>query len=507
MKSKCVIYSRVSTTEQAEQGRSIGDQITICKRYASDNNYEPVGIFKDEGKTATNMNRAALQDMILKCQEDNIAAVLILDTDRLARNPSDHLQIKTMLKKEGTKVISVNQPNLSDDSAESNLMDLIIAGINGFQSEITGRKVLKTMKEKFREGWLPQEAPLGYVNYNKGTKDKPDRIIIPDTERAPLIVKAFELFSTGLYSLETLNSDLYKRGLRSRKSAAISISVLHRCIRNSFYYGWMKFDGEEKEGRHQPLISKELFDRCQRILDERSEGKNRERKFKFILRGFVTCGICGSKYTAEHHQNKQSYYHCPSKAHSNKKQNVEISNLEKQVEELFGLIQLPRSLIDNIVSQAKIILKESYSKTAEDRRILAIRLEKLEQRRYNAEVKFADGQIAVEVYKRLSDGVNEEITAIEQQLEDSKTGKSDNLAIFEQLIYLTQNIKKAYMDAPLELKQTYLKIFWDSIEVKDRRIKKAVPTKLFLELLPNYNFAQSCKKPSDHKIITTDVWR
>jgi site-specific DNA recombinase len=256
----CLIYSRVSTEDQAETGRSIGDQIKICKRFSDENGYDVAGIYKDEGKSATNMNRAGLQDMIIKCQEDkNIEAILVQDTDRLARNTSDHLQIKAMLKKVGTQVISVSQPMLDDTTPEGQFMDLVIAGVNAFQSKITGRKVSKCMLEKFRDGWWPAAAPFGYTNINVGTEEKPVNVIGDDETKQTLITKAFETFAKGMYSAVEVNSMFFKQGLSTRSGKKPSSSEFNRILKNSFYYGLMKWQGEEKMGNHKPIVTKKFL--------------------------------------------------------------------------------------------------------------------------------------------------------------------------------------------------------------------------------------------------------
>jgi len=61
---KALIYARVSTDEQAQEGMSIDTQINRCTRWAEENGYAIVGVYKDEGKSATNMNRASLKDLL-----------------------------------------------------------------------------------------------------------------------------------------------------------------------------------------------------------------------------------------------------------------------------------------------------------------------------------------------------------------------------------------------------------------------------------------------------------
>ena len=160
----CFIYCRVSTEEQADKGYSLDTQEKLCHDFAERNGYAVIGVYRDEGKSATNLDRAALQELLSRCTKENgIDAVIIQETDRLARNTKDHLTIKAVLKKAGTKLISVAQPML-DDSPEGMMIDTILASVNQFQSDINSRKTSRGMQEKFEQGWWPGCAALGYLN-------------------------------------------------------------------------------------------------------------------------------------------------------------------------------------------------------------------------------------------------------------------------------------------------------------------------------------------------------
>jgi site-specific DNA recombinase len=150
-----LIYSRVSTDEQAKEGQSIDAQIKLCKAYMEQNGYVLAkdGIYKDEGKSGSNTNRPGLQDLLLRVSEEKtIEAVFVLDTDRLARNTLDHLKIKNIFKKHNVTLVSISQPMI-DDSPEGNFIDVVLAGANALQSQITGRKTSKVMEQKVEAGW------------------------------------------------------------------------------------------------------------------------------------------------------------------------------------------------------------------------------------------------------------------------------------------------------------------------------------------------------------------
>jgi site-specific DNA recombinase len=196
---KALTYARVSTDEQAKEGQSIEAQIKLCQRHADANGMNIVEVYKDEGKSGSNMSRPGLQALLDRVGSDKtIDYVLVLDTDRLARNTLDHLTIKAFLSKKGVQLISISQLMIND-SPEGNFIDVVLAGANAFQSQITGRKTSKVLAEKAKMGWWIGWAPIGYMNVDNpnhtSTLDK--RIIVPHPTVGPLITKLFQLYKTG----------------------------------------------------------------------------------------------------------------------------------------------------------------------------------------------------------------------------------------------------------------------------------------------------------------------
>ena len=110
---QCLVYCRVSTEEQANQGFSLDTQEKLCRDFAERGGYRVAGVCRDEGRSGTTLDRPALQDLLAQCTKGTtINAVVVQETDRLARNTHDHLTIRAILQKAGIKLISVAQPML-----------------------------------------------------------------------------------------------------------------------------------------------------------------------------------------------------------------------------------------------------------------------------------------------------------------------------------------------------------------------------------------------------------
>lgn len=255
---KALIYCRVSTEEQAEKGFSLDAQENLCCSFAQQNDYKVVGVFRDEGKSGTTLQRPALKDLLTKCQEDkDIDAVIIQETDRLARNTQDHLTIKTLLHKAAVRLISVNQPML-DDSPEGKMVDTILASVNQFQSDLNSRKTRKGLQQKFDEGWWPGWAPLGYINVSMDQRiddRRARKIVKKDPESWELLQKGFQLYLTGKYSADQIRDLLYAKGFKSKTGKKMPHSTMAHILNNPFYAGLMRWNGQEKMGKHPPMIT------------------------------------------------------------------------------------------------------------------------------------------------------------------------------------------------------------------------------------------------------------
>jgi site-specific DNA recombinase len=105
---KALVYCRVSTEEQAQEGYSLEAQEKYCRQFAQSNGYKVIEVFRDEGKSGTTLDRPAFKDLLARAQQDkSINAVIVQETDRLARNTKDHLTIRAILHKAGVRLISV----------------------------------------------------------------------------------------------------------------------------------------------------------------------------------------------------------------------------------------------------------------------------------------------------------------------------------------------------------------------------------------------------------------
>ncbi len=484
-----LIYCRVSTEEQAEDGHhSLKTQLKLCKRQIEEfDQYKlaPDGVYEDPGRSATTMNRPGLQDLLLRVQEDKtINAVFVQDTDRLARNANDHLTIKALLQKHEVELISVSQPGITD-SPEGNFMDLVIAGVNQLQSQITARKTIKSLEQKFWDGWWPTKAPIGYLNVGDPDDEK-KRIVAIDEEKAPFIQQAFKMYATGDHSVLEVRDFLYKKGFLSVFGNRIAHSKMIEILKNKFYIGEMHWRKMMTKGNHKPIIDKELFERVQIVMAEHNRHACRRRKFNFLLRGFVFCAKCGQRYTAEHHPKKnKSYYHCNRSGDRIKCTDkfVEVWDLEEQIAEKFKEIEFTQEFIKKVIKKAEARYRKSKDNIKKEKQVLIKQKLTVEKKRDVAEEKLFSGVISDEDFSRNKKKYREQIETLQDEIYKLERKLNLNIDEVQEVLGLVRNVYKTYVKAPDELKRLYLGLFWDKFEAAEKKIVKAEPAKFIKALM------------------------
>ena len=485
--NKAVIYTRVSTEEQAKESHySLDAQKRECKEFASKLQYKVIKTFIDAGKSAKDTKgRPAFMDMLEFAKDINnqITAVVVLHTDRFARNVGDHNIVKADLKKHGVELLSVAQPSLGN-TPEANMMDNVSASFNQYWSDVIAYKTKLGMEEKARTGWKPNMAPLGYLNSKNGSGKN---IIIQDKKRTPFIRRAFELYVSGEYGGERINDLLYKEGFRSRRGHKLSLSKLYVILENPFYYGDFIWDGKLWTGKHTPIVLKELWALAQKIRKARTGKKIYERKWKFLLSSYVFCK-CGQRLTAEHHfkhskgnQSKKtfSYYHCPGGKKCKSSRYIPTEELEKQVKKIFIKVQFNEAFYTSLI--VKLEEKHDHHRHLVSSQVKSLERTKMEvtKKRDKAEKMLLDGIITKEVYQRNSIKYEKEIKQTDEALSDFKHKQNLQLGEFKEVIAFSQDIYKIYEKGSFEAKKLCLGFFWDKFIVKGKKITKAEPTPLF----------------------------
>jgi DNA invertase Pin-like site-specific DNA recombinase len=298
---RSVLYLRVSTPSQVHtdynpEGISIPAQREACERKAVSLGAEACREFIEPGRTATTIEkRPVFQEMLAWIKaEQSVDFIIVYHFNRIFRNSIDAAITKQALGKMGVRLVS----SILDmgESPESAMVESIIHAVDQYQSQASGADISYKMLQKARNGGTLGRAPMGYLNARDQSEGRDIGIVVIDSERGPFIRLAFELYATGEFTLDELVAELTIRGLRSRPgrhpAGPIATSTLHKILQDPYYMGIVTYRGEEFDGRHEPLVSQELFDQVQAVMASRSGSGVRQRKHHHYLKGMLWCGAC-----------------------------------------------------------------------------------------------------------------------------------------------------------------------------------------------------------------------
>ena len=290
---KAIILARVSTEEQMKEGQSIPAQLDRAIKYAKAKGLEIKSEYQFD-ESSIKDKREKFEKVIDEIKKSNEKVALIVETvDRLQRSFKESVLLDDF-RKQGKLEIHFIRENLvihkDSNSSEIQRWDLAVFVAKSFVLQISDN-VKRTNSFKIKNGQWTGKAPVGYLN------DKKD--IIPDPARRYFVVRIFEMYSLGNNSVRTIQNEMRKLGLISntKNPKLLSTSQIYHILNNPFYYGIMRNKGELNPHHYEPLISKQLFDKCQAVMTGYHKKPFKYAGKQFALRGLIKCADCGCIFT------------------------------------------------------------------------------------------------------------------------------------------------------------------------------------------------------------------
>ena len=463
---KAVIYARVSSEEQAKHGFSIENQKKVCIDFAKKQGYYVAKVFVDEGKSAKNLERPEIQELMDYCskKKNNINAVVIWRLDRISRNTTDyHGVLRPLFERKGIKLLSATEANV--DTIEGDLMRNIGMSFAEYERKIIGFRTIAGLRQKASQGEYPHQAPIGYKN---ATREDGSKTIIIDDKNAFYVKRAFELYDSGMYSLRSLTQKLYEDGFRTKKGKKVAKTSIEYMLKNIIYTGVFKFEDKIYENaKHKAIISKELFYRVQDRLI--SPDKARKQNYNFAYTGLIRCEHCGCLLTAELKKGKYIYYHCTgNKGGDCKRDYINETKIDKAIAEVLKLIIIPPDIRQKIADELKILhdKKSGYSKEVKSN--LQKQITTLENRIENAFELKLDGTITHDFWKKQNDRFQAEKDRLYIQLEEINKLDKQFYEQADTLLSFTDNAYEYYLKGSIAQRRKILEIISEKITYKDK---------------------------------------
>ena len=326
------LYCRVSTTEQAERGYSIDEQVARLNDYCRAMSWTVAKTYIDAGYSGANTDRPALSDLIEASQSRSFDAVAVFKLDRLSRSQKDTLTLIEGFQAHGVEFIS-----MTENFDTSTPFGRATIGILSVFAQLEREQIKERMSMgrtgraksgKYRGGGY---IPIGY-DYKDGG------LVVNDYE-AMQVRMLHELYQQG-EGFRRIGIIMTERGY-THKHGKWYTKRVREVLLNPLYIGKVRHRGELYDGTHEPIIDKYTFDRTQAVYGAVNAPKN-PHKGKSMLGGLLYCKRCGARYgiCRTSGTNPHQYYCCHSRRKTSpslvKDPNCQNKNWRK--DELEGLI-------------------------------------------------------------------------------------------------------------------------------------------------------------------------
>lgn len=313
---KYCLYARKSSESDERQAMSIDSQIKEMMVMADRENLNIIEVKQESFSAKQSGHRPVFNELLHDLRNGKFDAILTWAPDRLSRNAGDLGSLVDLMDLNRLQRIRTFGQSFSNTPNEKFLL-MILCSQAKLENDNRGINVKRGIRAKCEMGWRPGAAPIGYINRSfGGVKD-----IVLDIDRAPIIREVFERSGLQNQSGRTIKDWLDSIDFTTKSGAQLSLSQIYRILTNPFYYGYFAYPAGAPlyKGKHEPIVSKELFDivrgRMATIvpIDKPAWGSK-----KFPFKHLFYCGSCGSRLTVEEHykkrkdggKNRHVYYRC-----------------------------------------------------------------------------------------------------------------------------------------------------------------------------------------------------
>ncbi len=476
-----VMYLRVSSKEQAEKGGeaegfSIPAQREGCKRKAQSLEAPVIEEFVERGESAKTADRPELQRMLEFVKDNRVKYVIVHKVDRLARNRADDVAINMAIRQAGAELVSVSE-NI-DQTPSGLLLHGIMSSIAEFYSRNLATEVIKGTTQKAKNGGTPGRAPIGYLNVRRTVEGREARSVEIDPERGPLMAWAFESYATGEWTIRRLLAELTARGLttapgRKNPGRPLVVSHLHKLLRNPYYMGLVRYRDVIYAGKHEPLVTPEIWHEVQKILAAKYLTGEKDREHPHYLKGSIYCGQCGARLIVNHAKGNggtYEYFVCGGRQRdpaSCKQRALRIDRVAAAIVAHYGTVQLPAEDVERLRAFLGQELAKLRSESDHERSVQERRLRKFQDEREKLlQAHYADA-IPLEMLKSEQDRLTTAIAGAEGRLAaiaaDFKTAETN----LERALARAGDCQAAYREATDRMRRQFNLAFFKRLIISD----------------------------------------
>ena len=485
-----IIYTRVSSQEQAENNGSLEVQMKYCQEFAKRSQIPIRETFGGSYESAKSDGRKEFQRMLAFVRKNkDIIYIIVFNYDRFSRTGAAAAQLSEDLSKEGIIVKSVTQ-DIDTSTASGRLQENFFHMLNNFDNRAKSDRTKINTREVMLKGYWPYTTPLGYNNLNKKHRACLHEYVITDEGKE--LKKAFFLKAEGKLSNVEIIAIMNAKGVRLTQKNFRSI------LSNTFYAGYVTgklVNGKLIIGKHPALIDLKTFLAANGMLQNATSAnipkqyRHEEVPLKIFVRDEVSGQPLSGYITKGNWYYKTKNVATPVNISAKKLNALFISNLSNfEYKEEYKptikklMVKKIKARLSNAVDESKLLRKKITEKKGQ--------LESLEE-------KFIMGEITKELYNKYSIRYNDEIQLLNSELEKSDINSSNFEKAIEKCLEIAQKISAAWLSAGFDNKQKLQKLVSPEGMVYNKQdgvVRTFKINSLFSEIAPLTRIAADMKK-------------
>ncbi len=297
-KIKYCLYARKSTEQDERQALSIDSQIKEMLQIAERDGLEIVDIRRESHSAKDSAQRPVFTEILADIRSGRYTGILTWAPDRLSRNAGDLGSLVDLMDQKLLLEIKTYGQHFTNSPNEKFLL-MILCSQAKLENDNKSVNVKRGLRMRCEMGLWPSVAPTGYLNEKR--IDRKGYVMI-DPERGPVMKQMFEKVAyekwSGRKIYHWLKFDMNFRSKTSNKP--LTLSNIYRLLQTPFFYGVFEYpvgSGKWYQGKHEPLITRELYEKSKEQLKRDKIVRGESKEFAFTR--LITCGNCGSGVCAE----------------------------------------------------------------------------------------------------------------------------------------------------------------------------------------------------------------
>ena len=332
---RVILYLRVSTNSQAEEGYSIEIQKEKLLAYCKAHGWIVVAIVIDPGFSGSNLERPGIQKVIHEVECGNTDMVLVYKLDRLSRSQKDTLWLIEDCFLPNDVDFASMQENLDTSTPFGRAMVGLLSVFNQLERESIKERTFGGRVERAKEGLWHGGGydPIGY--------DYIDGELVVNQQEAAQVRRVYDLYASG-YSVTEIRDHMAARGFCTKHGDWTHTNTVRAVLDNELYSGIVHFGGEKSDkDAHTAIISPSIYQKVRFLRERALSNHYKEIDSSHLLTGFVYCNSCGARYFPKKNKSGNVYYHCYSRAKVNKEmiKDPDCKNMNWKKEELESMVE------------------------------------------------------------------------------------------------------------------------------------------------------------------------